>query len=355
MYNHWRDVYPTIRQRDEFEAICRANDIKNGSQRCFNPDHADRNPSMSVSFSKAVFHCFSCEWKGNVYDLKKFLGMQSHSKRLVKNKKWQLRSQVKSKPRGEATKQTISNERKHQIFKSLMGLIIPNTKARKYLLSRCIDDRIIFDSRIRCWHDVSRDPSAMARHLKTEFSIGDLKSVGLLDARDDFAFAKYPILIPYFDENRNVVNIQGRTTFANVKPKYLFLKGSRQIVYGLANLESERIIICEGVMDSLSFMTIQREKLLSEYFEKYFLHSVIGIPSANFSFSEKHLRKFYKKDIVLFLDNDSAGEKFKNNFKNEYSRVNHHSIEISILKIKKHDGEKKMDINDLLMKEKKNG
>lgn len=34
---------------------------------CFNPEHDDTNPSMRISKTTGIFHCFSCGYKGNIY------------------------------------------------------------------------------------------------------------------------------------------------------------------------------------------------------------------------------------------------------------------------------------------------
>jgi len=37
--------------------------------RCLNPDHEDRHPSMRIDKITGVFNCFSCSYKGNIFDL----------------------------------------------------------------------------------------------------------------------------------------------------------------------------------------------------------------------------------------------------------------------------------------------
>lgn len=36
--------------------------------KCFNPEHQDTNPSMRIDKHSGAFHCFSCGFKGNVYN-----------------------------------------------------------------------------------------------------------------------------------------------------------------------------------------------------------------------------------------------------------------------------------------------
>lgn len=36
--------------------------------RCFNPKHPDKNPSMRIDRITGIFHCFSCGFRGNVFD-----------------------------------------------------------------------------------------------------------------------------------------------------------------------------------------------------------------------------------------------------------------------------------------------
>jgi len=35
--------------------------------KCLNPDHDDSNPSMRISKTTGIFHCFSCGYKGNLF------------------------------------------------------------------------------------------------------------------------------------------------------------------------------------------------------------------------------------------------------------------------------------------------
>ena len=37
--------------------------------RCLNPEHEDRNPSMKIDQITGIYQCFSCGFKGNVYNL----------------------------------------------------------------------------------------------------------------------------------------------------------------------------------------------------------------------------------------------------------------------------------------------
>ena len=41
---------------------------KDYSIHCLNPEHDDSNPSMNVDKITGVFHCFSCGFKGNIFN-----------------------------------------------------------------------------------------------------------------------------------------------------------------------------------------------------------------------------------------------------------------------------------------------
>ena len=42
---------------------------KNLRIRCFNPDHVERNPSMSIHIETGIIFCFGCQEKGNLFTL----------------------------------------------------------------------------------------------------------------------------------------------------------------------------------------------------------------------------------------------------------------------------------------------
>ena len=58
----------------EVERILRDNDIyfmQKGADflvSCLNPEHADRNPSMRIDQITGIFQCFSCSYKGNLFN-----------------------------------------------------------------------------------------------------------------------------------------------------------------------------------------------------------------------------------------------------------------------------------------------
>lgn len=62
---------------------------------CFNPDHEDTNPSMNINRNTGMFNCFSCGFKGNIFN---YFGILSNNTSIkvikLKNKIKELRSNI---------------------------------------------------------------------------------------------------------------------------------------------------------------------------------------------------------------------------------------------------------------------
>jgi DNA primase len=150
--------------------------------------------------------------------------------------------------------------------------------------------------------------------LLAAFELERLKQSGLYNDNGKFKGFSNSIVIPYFNIEGLITNLQFRQLGTNSRQfKYLFLKNIRKTAYGLdlalndgaSVFESNSVIyFTEGVFDTLSILQLD-------------LNS-IAIPSAGDSkvLSDDELLKIINKfsKLILAFDNDEAGINLRNEF-----------------------------------------
>ena len=111
-----------------------------------------------------------------------------------------------------------------------------------------------------------------------------------------FEAFKNCIVFPIFDENNNCVNFYGRKIVDGVI-KHLYLSGDNKGVFNWqAYKQNQKIIICESIIDCLSFIDEGITNAVSIY-------GVQGSLTEHIEF----IRKYKTKEIHLVFDKDSAG------------------------------------------------
>ena len=162
---------------------------------CLNPEHADKNPSMRVDQITGVFNCFSCGYKGNIF-----------------NKFGERVSQLQI--RRDLLKRKIVEKRAECVGLSFPSNSIPY---------------------IGNW-----------RNIKPETY---KKFEAFQNSERDFVGR---IVFPIRDISGNIVAFQGRHT-SNGDPKYKFVPpGARLPLYPEINPREGKIILVEGVYDVLN-------------------------------------------------------------------------------------------------------
>lgn len=227
------------------------------------PFHQEKSPSFSIKKS-GFYRCFSCGETGSINKLVfhltgksiyKFLNIQDvtsfHFESSLKQKK--DRTQVKIKP----------IEVKGQLFE-----ISEDKDASDYLRSRNIPQEFIdyFDIKFARYCEVN-----------------------------DTKFTKR-IMIPIYQEGR-LTGYEGRAINKINKPKVLYAKGtSVSSLFNIDNLDREKpLYICEGTFDIALIHT-------------HISENTTHIFGAAISNQQKQLLSEFK-EIIVFLDNDEAGEK----------------------------------------------
>jgi len=110
------------------------------------------------------------------------------------------------------------------------------------------------------------------------------------------------IIIPVFDEHDNIIYFQGRAMSSNIEPKYLNPIAEKSEIIPKFHILEAPVVITEGLLDS--------EML-----------GVHGTSCLGASISEDLISKLRDKDLIIALDNDSAGYASMKTFieENKYS------------------------------------
>ncbi len=161
---------------------------------CLNPEHEDNKPSMRVNSQTGIFHCFSCNSKGNLFT------------------------------RFNKVLNTLSIKQQ-----SILD-IIHEIGANKLNLPT---DAEIFDEDFR--------------NIRAE----TFKYFGVFKSASEF---EGRVVLPITNFKNDIVSFIGRYQYSNIKPKYLVLPHGRSLpLYPAAiNIDSNSLIVVEGMFDLLN-------------------------------------------------------------------------------------------------------
>ena len=240
------------------------------------PYHHDRRPSAGIDMRTGIFHCFACQ---EVRSIEEFISFCfGHGNDIKFGWNWLLKNFL-----------TISVEERKDVPLDLNRKALYNvSESTKYVTEEELD-------KYRYFH-----PYMYKRGLTDEvieaFDIGYDK-----DTRC--------ITFPVRDK-------QGRTLFIarrSVNSKYFnYPKEAEKPLYGLYELYQQRsfpsaIIICESMLDALSFWTIKR--------------CAVALNGLGTELQYRQLRELPCRELILCTDMDEAGQKarkrIRDNVKNK--------------------------------------
>lgn len=275
------------------------------------PFHNEKTPSLSVSSSKQMYHCFGCGVGGNVFTF--IMEYENYTflealKFLADRAGVQLPEQEYSE---EEKRQMNLRSRLLEVNKEAAKYFYYQMKssggqaAFRYLTSRGLTEEII--KRFGLGYS-NRYRDDLYRYLK-KVGYNDLllAQSGLvtideeLGARDKF---RDRVIFPIMDTNHRVIGFGGRVMANTGKeiPKYLnspetkIFDKSRNL-YGLNFAKSSRkqnILLCEGYLDVIALH------------QAGFTNAVAALGTA-FTPFHANLLKRYTKEVLLTFDSDSAG------------------------------------------------
>lgn len=266
---------------------------------CVCPFHNDKHPSMSVSPSKGIYHCFSCKAGGDaikfVMEYEK-LGYVEAIEKLASIYNISL-EYTSSKNELKTDKKILENLNLH--YKTLL---YKNPEAINYLKSRCITDAIIEKWELG-WAAASQNTLNLLQNENIEPK--EALEVGAIKQNESGYYASFinRITFPIYNHLGRLVGFGGRTISDN-PAKYINSPQSQifdksKIFYGYDKAKSEiyrsqSMVICEGYMDCIMLHAAGVSNAVA----------VLGT-----ALTQKHIPLIKRGDIkvTLSFDSDDAG------------------------------------------------
>lgn len=266
---------------------------------CVCPFHNDKHPSMSISPSKGIYHCFSCKAGGDaikfVMEYEK-LGYVEAIEKLASIYNVAL-EYTSSKNEPKIDKKILENLNLH--YKTLL---YKNPEALNYLKSRSITDAIIEKWELG-WAASSQNTLNLLQNEGIEPK--EALEVGAIKENENGYYASFinRITFPIYNHLGSLVGFGGRTISDN-PAKYINSPQSQifdksKIFYGYDKAKSEiyrsqSMVICEGYMDCIMLHAAGINNAVA----------VLGT-----ALTQKHIPLIQRGDIkvTLSFDSDSAG------------------------------------------------
>ncbi|WP_086241407.1 DNA primase [Campylobacter devanensis] len=266
---------------------------------CVCPFHNDKHPSMSISPSKGIYHCFSCKAGGDaikfVMEYEK-LGYVEAIEKLASIYNVAL-EYTSSKNESKIDKKILENLNLH--YKTLL---YKNPEALNYLKSRSITDSIIEKWELG-WAASSQNTLNLLQNENIEPK--EALEVGAIKQNESGYYASFinRITFPIYNHLGSLVGFGGRTISDN-PAKYINSPQSQifdksKIFYGYDKAKSEiyrsqSMVICEGYMDCIMLHAAGVNNAVA----------VLGT-----ALTQKHIPLIQRGDIkvTLSFDSDSAG------------------------------------------------
>ena len=281
---------------------------KGKDYKCICPFHDDHSPSMSISESRQIFKCFVCGVGGNVFS---FVEQFEHvsfpeAVKIVADK-------IGFSMSKEINTQKIDKYKKEHEIINLATMFYQNNLntsngivAKKYLLERKIDDKIINEFKIGLALDSKDDLYKLL--TKKGYNTKELEDIGLVSIINDkvYDFFNGRITFPIEDINGNIVAFSSRiyrgesdtSKYINTKETPLYIKGNNLFNYAKAKQfakKEKEIIIVEGQMDAIRVYSNG-------------LENVVALGGTALTKNQIELIKKLNSRVILCLDGDKAGE-----------------------------------------------
>ncbi len=283
------------------------------------PFHTDNSPSLVVSEKKQIYKCFVCNQGGNVFDFIKHyynLSFLDSVRRIVEiaNLNIKIETSTNEKIRNKLFEnKTIKiNELSNFFFQH--NLLNNNNSFKDYLINeRKLNIDIINKYQIGSTSENGNLKSFLESHNFSDSDILNSKLIFVDEKNNKFQdFFNKRIIFPIKNEFDLTVGFSGRTISQNVKSKYINSKESQifqkhELLYNMYNaknskslIDKKSIFIVEGFMDVIALDIIGYDNVVA----------VMGLSLSNIQIQKL---KSLSQKVVLFLDNDAAGN--NTNFK----------------------------------------
>lgn len=241
------------------------------------PFHEDDTPSLIISERKNVFHCFGCNAAGTVIDwIMKTEGVSFlHAVELLRE---QYQPSARSRPLKQSTvpKLPIALPREaddqallNQAIDFYREALLQHADALAYLEKRGLGDRALIERfKLGYANRTLAYRLPPTRRNDGQALRGQLQRIGILRPSGHEHF-NGSLVIPILDASGNVMQVYGRKLIDNLRKgtaKHLYLPGPHRGVFNLDGFkDTEEIILCEALIDALTFWHAGYKNVTSSY------------------------------------------------------------------------------------------
>ena len=281
---------------------------KGKDYKCVCPFHDDHSPSMSISESKQIYKCFSCNAAGNVFTF-----VQNYE-----NVSFMEAIKIVADKIGYHLNGTINipinnkYAKEHEIM-NLAEMFFQNNlntssgiNAKNYLIKRGINEDIIKEFGIGLSPD-SNDTLANLL-IKKGYDPNLLDNLGLINVSNSKCYDVFSrrISFPLHDQEGNIIGFSCRiyrgeedtSKYINTKETYLYKKGNTLFNYFRAKQTAKKekaLIIVEGQLDAIRVYASG-------------VKNVVALMGTALTKEQIELIRRLKVKVILCLDADDAGK-----------------------------------------------
>lgn len=265
------------------------------------PFHNEKTPSMIVTPSKNLFHCFGCGEGGDgIAFVSKIKNLTFNETILLLAEKMGIDVEMGQTEENNNILYDINREAAVYFYRNLLKNSIP----MNYIKNRGISVESIKKFGLGFASDSWND---LLYYLKTRFKEEDIIKSGLISKNNNgriYDKFRNRIIFPIFNTSNRIIGFGGRTLSEDKnQPKYLnspeteiFVKGNN--LYGINksknHIRNNYVVVVEGYMDFLSLIEAGIE-------------NVVAVLGTALTKNQVNLIKKYTNNIVLMYDSDKAG------------------------------------------------
>ncbi|WP_075185754.1 CHC2 zinc finger domain-containing protein [Teredinibacter haidensis] len=230
------------------------------------PFHEEKTPSCIISPKTNLFNCFGCGAGGSVIDWvmrterldfrQAALRLQQQYLPLAASSESKTNAHTPEPVDVEVAPTEDDQAVLQQVISFYHETLKQNQDAQDHLKYRGLDDAELINHFKLGYANRSLGITLPAKQVKAGAQIREqLQRIGLYreTGREHFNGS---LVIPVIDENGVVTEVYGRKTVRNLRkgtPKHLYLPGPHSGVFNPEGLNSDEVILCESLIDALTF------------------------------------------------------------------------------------------------------
>jgi len=276
------------------------------------PFHDDHDPSLVITPSDNLFHCLGCGAGGSVIDwIIKTEGVSfRHAVELLQKDASVLAANPQNNPtiiKRASTPKLASplseNADEQTALQQVMafyhGTLKQNAEAQDYLKQRGLDDVELID-----YFKLGYANRTLGLHLPQKNRQAGAKLRGLLQVIGIYRDSGHEhfngsLIIPVINDHK-ITEVYGRKLLGNKlrkgTPVHCYLPGSHKGVFNVDHLQCDEIILCESLIDALTFWRWGFRQVTCSYGVNGFTDELLQC------FIDKKIKR-----ILIAYDRDQAG------------------------------------------------